>query len=178
MIRITGGRLRGRSVESPPRSKDIRPTTSLMRESIFNSLQARVSGARFLDIFAGSGIMGLEALSRGAVFVLAVEKDPRQAQAIRQAYEKMKITEEEGLVLAMDAEAFLSKTNRKAPFELCFLDPPYGFRRLEELISLLQTNGWMAEGGLILTEHGSREPDLPNATRKMFGDSSLSFIQL
>lgn len=176
MIRITGGTLRGRSIESPPRSKDIRPTTSLMRESIFNSLQQDIAGSRFLDLFAGSGIMGLEALSRGAAFVLAIEKDPRQAQLIRQNYLKMKLSETHAKIVTADVDRLIGRANREAPFDIVFLDPPYGYAALPQLVGNLQALDWIQPGGRIIAEHGSREADLPGFSRKLYGDSSLSFF--
>lgn len=174
MIRITGGRFRGRSIESPPRTKDIRPTTSLMRESIFNRLQAQVPGCRFLDLFAGSGIMGIEAISRGADFVLAIDQDPRQCQLIRKNYAGLKVAEAQAKVVPCDVVGLMSKPCREAPFDVIFLDPPYGFTGLETLVAQILANGWLASDGVVMVEHGTREPDLPGFERRLFGESSLS----
>lgn len=173
-IRVTGGQFRGRRIESPPRSKEIRPTTALMRESVFGMLQQHVVGARFLDLFSGSGIMGIEAVSRGADFVLAIEKDRREVQHIRQQYASLGVLETQGKVVAFDVVELLRRRNREAPFDVVFVDPPYGFSRLPALVQDLQANGWVCPDGVILVEHGSREPDLPGFTRRLYGDSTLS----
>jgi 16S rRNA (guanine966-N2)-methyltransferase len=174
MIRITGGKLRGRGVESPPRSKEIRPTTALIRESIFSSLQQRIPGCRFLDLFAGSGIMGIEAISRGADFVLAVDKDARQCQVIRKSYAALGVTQEQGKIIPHDAVALISKPCREEGFDVIFVDPPYGFAKLPAVIEALIANGWVKPEGVIIAEHGSRDPDLSGFTRRDYGDTSVS----
>jgi 16S rRNA (guanine966-N2)-methyltransferase len=174
MIKIISGKYRGRSVESPPRSKAIRPTTALMRESIFNKFQMALPGCRFLDLFAGSGIMGLEALSRGAEFVLAVEGDSDQARAIRKSYATFGIPEAQGKVIAHDARQLLSRTCREAAFDFIFMEQPYGFKALPALVEASVNNGWLNPGGVLIVEHGSRDDDLDGFTRKNYGDTSIS----
>lgn len=176
MIRITGGKLLRQTIESPPRSREVRPTTSMMRESIFNRLQAQVPGCRFLDLFAGSGIMGLEALSRGASFVLAVELHPEQCRLIRKNYAKLKIPESQGKIIQFDVEKLLAKPCQEEPFDIIFMDPPYGLEKLSTLAIQCRTHGWLKPGGVLIIEHGSREPELPDFTRKIYGDSALSFF--
>lgn len=174
MIRVTSGKHRGRSVDSPPRAKQIRPTTSLMRESIFNKFQMMMPGCRFLDLFAGSGIMGLEALSRGAAFVLAIEMDQEQCRVIRKNYAHIGLTEQEVKVVPYDAWALMRKPCREEPFDLVFMDPPYGFQKLPQLIALCRENGWLKPEGILIVEHGSRDPELTGFTRKLYGDTAIS----
>lgn len=177
MIRVTSGQYRGRGVDSPPRSKEIRPTTSLMRESIFNQLQWVMPGSRFLDLFAGSGIMGLEALSRGADFVLAIEQDAEQCRVIRKNYQAIGLTPAQVKIVPCDVVTLLQKACREAPFDCIFMDPPYGFKHLEALIDNAKQNGWLKPNGWIVVEHGSREPALAGFQRKVYGDSVLSIWQ-
>ncbi len=174
MIRVSGGRLRGRQIESPPRAKDIRPTTAMIRESLFSRFQKVLPGCRFLDLFAGSGIMGIEALSRGAAFVLAVEADPQQARRIREQYTKLGLAEQEAKIIAHDATALLARPCREEGFDLVFLDPPYGFAKLEVLVRLLEEHGWLKPGASVIVEHGKRDADLPGFVRKDYGDTSVS----
>ena len=174
-IRVTSGKLRGRSIESPPRSKDIRPTTALIRESFFNKFQADMMDCRFLDLFAGSGIMGIEALSRYAGFVLAVEQDPVQAKLIKDNYEKFGL-EKDAKILTMMVEKLIDKPCKENPFDLIFADPPYGYKDLPGLFETLTTNGWLIAGGSIMIEHGKRDPDIPGFTRKDYGDTSVSVL--
>ncbi|WP_303675032.1 16S rRNA (guanine(966)-N(2))-methyltransferase RsmD [Vampirovibrio chlorellavorus] len=174
MIRVTSGKYRGRSVDSPPRNKEIRPTTSLMRESIFNKLQMQLPGCRFLDLFAGSGIMGLEALSRGADFVLAIEQDSEQCRVIRKNYAHIGLSEKEVKVVPCDALGLMKKPCREAPFDFVFADPPYGFKALPELVEHCQRNGWLKPGGVMIVEHGSRDAELEGFIRKVYGDTAIS----
>jgi 16S rRNA (guanine966-N2)-methyltransferase len=174
MIRITGGRFLRRTIESPPRNREVRPTTAMMRESIFNRLQQQIPGCRFLDLFAGSGIMGIEAISRGAAFVLAVELHPEQCRMIRKNYAKLGIPESQGKIIPFDVEKLLSKPCIEEGFDVIFLDPPYGMEKLSHLVDLCTLHGWLKPNGVIVVEHGSREPELPGFTRKIYGESALS----
>lgn len=175
-IRITGGRFRGRSIESPPRFRPIRPTSALIRESVFNRFQDRLTGARFLDLFAGSGIMSLEALSRGASFALAIESDVRQCRRIADQFKTFGLTAAQARAIPTDVAALLEKPCREEPFDWVFLDPPYGFAALPRLVEQCRTHGWCRDGGVILVEHGCRDPDLPGFSRRDYGDSSLSSL--
>lgn len=175
MIRVTSGKYHGRGVESPPRSKDIRPTTAVMRERLFNRFQAALPGCRFLDLFAGSGIMGLEALSRGASFVLAVDLDADQCRVIQKNYAAIGISPAQAKVIAYHSRKLVARACREENFDIIFIDPPYGFRHLDELVAHCQQNGWLKPGGILIVEHGNRDPDLPGFTRQDYGDTSLSY---
>ncbi len=175
MIKVTSGKFRGRGVDSPPRSREVRPTTALMRESIFNKFQCRLPECRFLDLFAGSGIMGLEALSRGAAFVLAIDLSTEQCRAIRKNYAAVGLTETEAKVVPYDAKSLIAMPCREEAFDLIFIDPPYGFKKLPAIVEDCIRNGWVKPDGVLIVEHGSRDPDLEGFTRKNYGDTSLSF---
>lgn len=174
MIRITSGKFRGRGIESPPRTKAIRPTTALIRESVFSRFPHRLADARFLDLFAGSGIMGLEALSRGASFVLAIEKEKRQCRKIQEAFEAFGLSSHEAKAIPIDAMALITKPCREEPFDWIFIDPPYGFEGLEALVTTCLQNQWAKPNGIVIVEHGSRDPNLPGFSRRDYGDSSIS----
>ncbi|MCE3234251.1 MAG: methyltransferase [Vampirovibrio sp.] len=178
MIRVTSGKFRGRGVDSPPRSREVRPTTSLMRESIFNKYQHHLPGCRFLDLFAGSGIMGLEALSREAAFVLAIEADTDQCRAIRKNYAAIGLSEAEAKIVPYDARKLMANACREEAFDIVFMDPPYAYKHLSSLVNDCIRNGWIKPNGIIVVEHGSRDPDLEGFVRKNYGDTSLSFRQL
>jgi 16S rRNA (guanine966-N2)-methyltransferase len=174
LIRVTSGKYRGRSVDSPPRSKEIRPTAAVMRESIFSRFQFDLPGSRFLDLFAGSGIMGLEALSRGADFVLAIEGDAVQCKVIRRNLEAIGIREDQLKVSANDVVKLLASPCRKEAFDFVFMDPPYGFADLAGLVTACIDHGWVKPDGVLIVEHGVRDEDLPGFTRKDYGDTSIS----
>lgn len=176
MIRVISGRFRGRGIPSP-RGRQVRPTTAKIRESIFNRLQWRLPDCRFLDLFAGSGIMGLEALSRGAAFTLAVEQDRAQCRSIRNSYEAFGLTEKDAKALTAEVGSFLGQSCRETPFDLIFMDPPYGYTGLAELTQLCLENGWLNDGGVIVIEHATRDPELPGFTRAVYGDTAVSWLE-
>jgi len=163
-MRIVGGRLRGRTLAAP-KSQAIRPTADRLRESLFNILVHAygdpVTDARVLDLFAGTGALGLEALSRGAQHVTFIESDPLVAAAIRSTLAELK--SERGEVLERDAYTWLA--GAPAAFDIVFLDPPFAQGGREDLCKLLETRGWLAPGAFIYLEHAAHEaaPALPPA---------------
>lgn len=176
MIRITGGQYRGRQILSP-KSDNVRPTTGRVRESLFSQLQPWLTGARFMDCFAGSGLMGLEALSRGASFVLAVEQDSATLRLIRRNYQELDISLEHYKLLGTPVEKLIARPCREQPFDIIYLDPPYGTVELQPLVDNLKVHDWLAPNGWIIVEHGDRDSALEEATRKIYGETALSFIR-
>jgi 16S rRNA (guanine966-N2)-methyltransferase len=158
LLRIIGGSWRGRRLRFAA-SADIRPTPDRVRETLFNWLGGRVSGARCLDLFAGSGALGLEALSRGAAYVQFVE---RHAEAAR---ELGRLLVEWGAhnaaVSRSDAQRFLEGAAQ--PFEVVFLDPPFNADLIGKAAGALERRGWLAPGALIYVECAARAglPALP-----------------
>jgi len=147
-LRIIGGTWRGRRLRFPP-SPEIRPTPDRVRETLFNWLAARVPGARCLDLFAGSGALGLEALSRGASHVTFVERDLAAAHEI-----SARLTEwgaRGANVEHSDARRFLEQTP-SAPFDIVFLDPPFASTLVDETAARLEQGGWLADNALIYVE--------------------------
>jgi 16S rRNA (guanine966-N2)-methyltransferase len=135
-VRIIGGAFRGRRLPLP-RDTNVRPTPDRVRETVFNWLGNDISGARCLDLFAGSGALGLEALSRGAANVVFVERDRRLVRAIRDSVNKLGTN---GTVVSTSVDDFL-RSHAEAAFDLVFVDPPYDLplapilERLEPLMS-------------------------------------------
>ena len=126
-----------------------------MRETLFNWLQGAIAGARCLDLFAGSGALGIESLSRGAAEVHFIERDAAVAAAIRNTLAEFKATG--GTVHERDAIGWLG--GGPQPFDIVFLDPPFAQGGLEDLCKLLETRGWLAPGAFIYLEHAAQEPD-------------------
>lgn len=160
MLRIIGGAWRGRKLRFPP-SPEIRPTPDRVRETLFNWLASRVSGARCLDLFAGSGALGLEALSRGAAHVTFVERDGAAARELRTRLQEWGGASH-ARVEQSDATRFLTGP-REAPFDIVFLDPPFASDLLAESAVLLESRGWLAADALIYVESAARTglPALP-----------------
>lgn len=150
-IRITGGDLRGRNVPSPDTSKT-RPTASRTREALFNILQG-VENFRVLDLFAGTGIMGIEALSRGASSVVAVEMAHAQSRLVLQAYKSLalesRLTLLEKNVLTLSREDFCSEEG----FDLIYADPPFKDMEYPDLRSFWE---WLNPGGVAVFEAPSK----------------------
>lgn len=159
-LRIIGGAWRGRRFRFPP-SPEIRPTPDRVRETLFNWLGSRVSGARCLDLFAGSGALGLEALSRGAVQVTFVEQDAAAARELESRLGEWGA--QGGVVERREALQFLARPAPAPPFDIVFLDPPFTQKLLQSTAALLESRGWLAAGALIYVECAAREglPPLP-----------------
>ena len=157
-LRIIGGAWRSRRIRFAA-APEVRPTPDRIRETLFNWLQGAVPGARALDLFAGSGALGLEALSRGAAEVTFVERDRRVVESLRQALDELRATG--GRVVAADAFEFLR--GPPVPYDLAFLDPPFALGRLGELCTLLEDRGWLAPHAWIYLECAARDgvPALP-----------------
>ena len=159
VLRIIGGKWRGRKLRFPP-SAAIRPTPDRVRETLFNWLGARIEGARCLDLFAGSGALGLEALSRGAAEVRFVETDVRAVSALR---ERLTEWQAQGAsVVHADALRYLEGTAH--PCEVVFLDPPFDSALLAQAAALLVAREWLVPGALIYVECAARAalPPLPS----------------
>jgi 16S rRNA (guanine966-N2)-methyltransferase len=152
-MRIVGGQHRGRALAAP-RGRDIRPTSDRLRESLFNILAHAygdpVSGARVLDLFAGTGALGLEAMSRGAAFALFVDEGAEARALIRENVATL------GLggttkIFRRDATK-LGAAHPIEPFSLVFLDPPYGRGLAEPALASARAGGWLTSDALIVVE--------------------------
>jgi 16S rRNA (guanine966-N2)-methyltransferase len=166
-LRIIGGRHRGRKLRFPA-GVDIRPTPDRVRETLFNWLQQRVADARVLDLFAGSGALGLEALSRGAAQVTFIERDRSAAAAIESLAEEWQ--EGAASVVCADALAWLAQEPLEtAPFDIVFLDPPYDADLLSKAASALYGSGRLAPDARVYLESRARDPlpQLPPGWRSL-----------
>ncbi|GAB2989626.1 methyltransferase [Amycolatopsis acidiphila] len=161
VTRIVAGRAGGRRLRVPPQGT--RPTSERVRESLFNALESagELAGARVLDLYAGSGALGLEALSRGAEEAVFVESDRRAVQILRGNVAELALG---GVVRAGQVESVLAQAAEK-PFDLVLADPPYAVdaAKLGVILAALGAGGWVAEDGLVIVERAQRdgEPDWP-----------------
>jgi 16S rRNA (guanine966-N2)-methyltransferase len=158
-VRIIGGGWRGRRVSFPD-IPGLRPTPDRVRETLFNWLQERIAGARCLDLFAGSGALGLEALSRGAKELVFVEQAVAAARALQEQLIRFG-----GQARAQVAEMGAARYLRSVPqaFDIVFLDPPFGRDALAEYVPLLDEGQWLKPGSLVYLENEKRAgvPPLP-----------------
>ncbi|NNU15535.1 16S rRNA (guanine(966)-N(2))-methyltransferase RsmD [Parvularcula sp. ZS-1/3] len=185
-MRIVGGEFRGRKIIAPS-GQNTRPTTDRTRESLFNILAHRegleLEGARVLDLFAGSGALGFEAISRGASFCLFVDTDASARGAIRDNVEALQLFGRTR-IHRRPADALGAKpAGVGAPFDLCLMDPPYNKGLIDKALAVLSEGGWMAPGALIVAEHARGETfETPEGRMleetRAFGDTEMSFLNV
>ena len=183
-MRIIAGTFRSRQLKSLKNLK-IRPTSDMLRETLFNILGPGVEGSRFLDLFAGTGAVGIEAVSRGAAFVAFVESHGATARLIKENLALLHVAG--GVrVMAADAIAAIAKLaeERSAPFDFAFLDPPYANGDdYQQALRALGESDLVKEGLLAIAEHrkSSTLPDVVGQLRKFRvhpqGDAALSFYR-
>lgn len=182
-MRIVGGRFRGRRLAAP-RSQAIRPTSDRLREALFNILAhaygASLAGARVLDLFAGTGALGLEALSRGAAFALFVDHGAAARALIRQNVATLGLG---GVTRIYRRDATKpGPVHPLAPFSLAFLDPPYGKGLAELALASARGGGWLAPDALAVVEEstqaGFKPPEgFQELDRRRYDDTELVFLR-
>jgi 16S rRNA (guanine966-N2)-methyltransferase len=182
-MRVIGGRLRGRNLVAPS-SRDIRPTADRLRESLFNILMHAygdpISDARVLDLFAGTGALGIEASSRGARFVLFVDNGAEARALLRANVEALGLG---GVtkVYRRDA-ANLGPAHPVEPFGLVFLDPPYRMQLADKALVSLRDGGWLTPDALVIVEEakdaGFVAPDgFTELDRRAYDDTEFTFLR-
>ncbi|MCO5130724.1 MAG: 16S rRNA (guanine(966)-N(2))-methyltransferase RsmD [Xanthobacteraceae bacterium] len=182
-MRVVGGRLRGRNIVAPS-SRDIRPTADRLRESVFNILMHAyddpVEGARVLDLFAGTGALGIEASSRGAAFVLFVDNGAEARALLRNNVEALGLG---GVTKVYRRDATrLGPAHPVEPFSLVFLDPPYGKGLAEQALGSLRDGGWLKPNALVVVEEakaaGFAAPDgFDELDRRAYDDTEFVFLR-
>ncbi len=181
-MRIIGGRLKGRILRAPA-TRAVRPTGDRVRETLFNilahALGDPVPGTRVLDLFAGTGALGLEALSRGAAFALFVEAGVEGRALIRHNVEALGLA---GACRVLRRDATKLGAAAVPPSGLAFLDPPYGRGLAERALTSLRDGAWLSEGALcVVEEAGDAALDPPDGfaaiERRAVGDAQLLFLR-
>lgn len=176
-LRVTGGSARGVPL-AEPRGHRLRPTAGLVREALFNVLGNRTSSARVLDLYAGTGAVGVEALSRGAAHTTFVESNAAACRAILDSLSRTGFAQS-AQVLRGSLPGSLAAAD--GPFDVIFLDPPYDDTTAPEL--LVRLVPLLAPGGIVVYEHASRynPPGHPTGLmlvdRRVYGDSALAFYR-
>jgi 16S rRNA (guanine966-N2)-methyltransferase len=182
-MRNVGGKLRGRPL-AVPRSQAIRPTADRLRESLFNILAHTygdpVTGARVLDLFAGTGALGLEAMSRGAAFALFVDEGADARALLRENVAALGLG---GVTKIFRRDATkLGAAHPVEPFTLVFLDPPYGRGLAERALASARAGGWLAPEALIVVEEAAdagfaAPPGFTELERRPYDDTELIFLK-
>ena len=156
-VRVIAGLWRGRKL-SVLNAEGLRPTTDRVKETLFNWLMMDVANARCLDCFAGSGSLGIEALSRQAQAVVFLEKFANAAKQLKKNLASLKT--DKATVINTDTLTYLSQKNSTEPFEIIFIDPPFHHNFVPQVLTLLQQNNWLAENALIYVETEKNHPPL------------------
>jgi 16S rRNA (guanine966-N2)-methyltransferase len=182
-MRVIAGRLRGRALHAPS-SRDIRPTSDRLRESIFDilvhGLGVELEGARVIDLFAGTGALGVEALSRGAAFAMFVDDGAEARALIRANVETLGLG---GVTRIFRADATrLGKAPAGPRFQLAFLDPPYGLDRAGPALAALAKGGWLDDGAICVIEESAKAavalpPGFKLIERRAYGETAIAFAQ-
>jgi 16S rRNA (guanine966-N2)-methyltransferase len=166
-MRVVSGKFRGRAIEAPE-GRITRPTSDRTRQSIFNILEHAtwsrpIEGARVIDAFAGSGALGVEAMSRGASFCLFVETESGARGCIRRNIETFQLFGTTRIHRRSAVDLGPKPSGLGEPFDLVFLDPPYGYNLVPKALEQLKSGGWISPDVLIIAETGAEEP-LPDLT--------------
>jgi 16S rRNA (guanine966-N2)-methyltransferase len=176
-MRIISGTHKGRRLEAPS-WPGLRPTSDKLRETLFNVLVTVIPGANVLDGFAGTGAVGIEALSRGAAHVTFIDTDRRAVALIQRNLERCRIASGYGIIRADLSGTVVPPA--QAPFDFVFLDPPY---QLDPAHAMQAVDGWLTADGWLVVEHARRQgiPDriggLARVRELVSGDSALSFFR-
>ena len=185
-MRVIAGKYRGRNLKSPP-SLEVRPTSDRLRETLFNVIAPRIDAVRFLDLCAGSGAVGIEALSRGAARVTFVDRSRKMCALVEANLDLCQIPKHETAVVQAEASDFLSRsiTTASEPWDIVFFDPPYANDYLKVLNAVgSHANNLLTESAILIVEHHHKK-ELPDVIDRLHrtrvlkqGDSALSFYEL
>jgi 16S rRNA (guanine966-N2)-methyltransferase len=176
-MRIYGNRL----LKTLP-GKDTRPTSAKVREALFNIWQGKITGCHWLDLCAGSGAMGAEALCRGAAIVVGIDRSPRACQIIRENWEKVRKTEEQPRVIRGNLPNCLASLKGEK-FDRIYFDPPYASNLYQSVLESIVAHELLAPDGEIAVEHNPKLWNPPNiigleiGTKKSYGNTNLTFYR-
>jgi 16S rRNA (guanine966-N2)-methyltransferase len=178
-MRVIAGKAKSMRLVSP-KGATLRPTSDAVREALFSSLGEAVIDAGFLDLYAGTGAVGIEALSRGAALCVFVERDRRCVQAIRTNLENTRLSDR-AVVVPRDARRAVEEVlTEHGPFGIVFLDPPYDDASAARVTEIVLSGGPAVAPGLLILQHSRKAPPqgLPEPQRtRTYGETALSFYE-
>lgn len=179
-MRIIAGTCRGRTLIAP-KGSDTRPTLDRVRESLFSILLPRLDGARVLDLFAGSGALGLESLSRGAASAVFVDHARQAQDCVQRNIDALGLSAQATLLRQSWRGALQALSVRGDTFDLVFLDPPYRMPQADEMLEALRQSGLLAPNALVVYEHAAAHPPRMDAwlqaDQRRFGDTTITFLR-
>ena len=180
-MRVIAGEAKGRRLKAP-KGRELRPTADRVKEALFNILPHDLSGRKVLDLFAGTGSLSVEALSRGAEEAVLVDVSKDAAQVIEENLRLLKFTAKSRVLTAPVFKSVRMLARRKERFDLIFLDPPYDKELVGETLKAVAAEGLLAQSGVAVAEHSVREKvqerygALVLTDRRRYGDTQLSFF--
>lgn len=182
-MRIVAGSARGRPLKGPKGQGTIRPTSDRVRETLFNILGQWTDGLRVLDLYAGTGALGLEAASRGAAGVVLVDRDREAVSLCRENAQALGLSDRVEVRFSPVERALSELSKAGRVFDLVFADPPYAARVVETVLDGVRDHGLVAEEGTLIVEHDRRESapaahaGLTRIDQRRFGDTVVSFYR-
>lgn len=180
-MRVIGGNARGRRLDVP-RGKTLRPTAAKVKEALFNILPHDLSGTRVLDLFAGTGNVTIEALSRGAAEAILVDSSAESGKVIRKNLHRLQLTDRTTVWITPVARALRLLARRAETFDMIFLDPPYECKWIGSTLKIIADGGLLREAGVLVAEHSIREQVEPRykslalRDQRRYGSTLLSFF--
>ncbi len=181
-MRVTGGFFRNSIIKSP-KGLNVRPTSERVREALFNILALKTEGAVLLDLFSGSGVVGIEALSRGAEKCIFIEKNYHCVNIIRDNLERLNIKEKTMLIKGDVIVSLAGKLPlAKESVDLIFCDPPYRDKNIEAVMDIINKKAFLKRGGILIVEHSRKNKIEANdywliKDIRRYGDTVLTFLQ-
>jgi 16S rRNA (guanine966-N2)-methyltransferase len=181
-MRVIGGNARGRQLKVP-KGQALRPTAGRVKESLFDILPHDLSGAKVLDLFAGTGNLTIEALSRGAVEAILVDSSAQSGKAIRENLRRLNLASRGKLWIMPVTRALPLLARQGETFDLIFMDPPYERRLIEPALKIIDKETLLRDSGVLIAEHSVREPitfhlETLNLTdQRRYGSTTLSFFR-
>jgi len=181
-MRVIGGNARGRQLKVP-KGQALRPTAGRVKESLFDILPHDLSGAKVLDLFAGTGNLTIEALSRGAVEAILVDSSAQSGKAIRENLRRLNLASRGKLWMMPVTRALPLLARQGETFDLIFMDPPYERRLIEPALKIIDKEILLRDSGVLIAEHSVREPitfhlETLNLTdQRRYGSTTLSFFR-
>jgi 16S rRNA (guanine966-N2)-methyltransferase len=182
MMRVIGGNARGRRLKVP-KGQTLRPTAARVKEALFNILPHDLSGTKVLDLFAGTGNVTIEALSRGAAAAILVDSSSESGKAIRENLRRLHLTDRTKVWIMPVARALRFLARHGETFDLIFLDPPYDCEWIDRTLGIIARERLLRESGMLIAEHSIREKVEPRYDslalhdQRRYGSTLLSFFK-